>query len=385
MPKRKRKSTNHNSKILIYIAWALGLIALILSVLVISYYFGYESAKEDIEKKSLQEKQKIAPKREEVSKKSDANSTTSVNSRLIQVLKKDVNISGGITKDESNTTINEEMNLTKIDNEKIFKEELVQERLVVAKVKKESFKMGTEVGGAAHEYGDEPQEQLLHTQREIKKTGAKPKLAIIIDDVSTQAHVSAINSVGLPLTKSFLPPSDGRPNSARLAAKESQYMVHLPMEAQKFSAEEPFTLRINDSQQNISSRIKELKSLFPKVRYVNNHTGSKFTADATAMKKLVTALNEQKIAFVDSRTTGKSEAPRVVKAFGLPYQARDVFLDHEMDKPYIVSQIKKAVAIAKKYGTAIAIGHPHANTIEALSTSKNLFSDVELVSIENLN
>lgn len=44
-----------------------------------------------------------------------------------------------------------------------------------------------------------------------------------------------------------------------------------------------------------------------------------------------------------------------------------------MDKPYILSQIKKAIEIAKKHGSAIAIGHPHANTIAAISESKTFF------------
>ena len=55
-----------------------------------------------------------------------------------------------------------------------------------------------------------------------------------------------------------------------------------------------------------------------------------------------------------------------------------------MKKSYIISQIKKAIKIAKAHGTAIAIGHPHAITLLALSESKKLFKDVELVYINRL-
>ncbi|NOR57365.1 MAG: divergent polysaccharide deacetylase family protein, partial [Sulfurimonas sp.] len=62
----------------------------------------------------------------------------------------------------------------------------------------------------------------------------------------------------------------------------------------------------------------------------------------------------------------------------------DVFLDHAMDKASITTQIKRAIKIAKLHGTAIAIGHPHANTLLALHESKKLFKDVELVYINRL-
>ena len=133
------------------------------------------------------------------------------------------------------------------------------------------------------------------------------------------------------------------------------------------------------------TRIRNIKNLFPKVRHINNHTGSKFTSDEVAMNRLIYALNSNNISFVDSRTTAETKAPKVLKNFGLSYVARDVFLDHHMDKKYIKEQIKKAVKVAKKHGTAIAIGHPHANTILALSESEKILKEVELVYINRLN
>ncbi|MFA6191570.1 MAG: divergent polysaccharide deacetylase family protein [Sulfurimonas sp.] len=372
MVKRKKRVSKNDSKTLTYIAWVLGLIALVLSALVVGYYLGYEGAQNEIAKKPKPERQKQQdlPKITDDSiKKNDALSDSTVNHRLIEVLKKDVNL----------TNYKEEIN-----SEKIIKEEINS-----TKVKKDVpiSVSSKEQGGAAHEYEDESIEiPPIPALKEVKKyTGGRPRLAIIIDDVSTPSEVNALNSLGIILTKSFLPPRNGRPDSAKLASHESQYMVHLPMEAQKFSAEEPFTLRVGDSQQDISHRIKELKELFPKVKYINNHTGSKFTSNEAAMNRLITALNENHINFIDSRTTSKSEAPKVMRSFGLNYQGRDVFLDHQMDKQTIILQIREAIKVAKKNGTAIAIGHPHPNTILALHESKGLFADVDLVTIDKLN
>jgi len=331
MAKRRKKSnTKKESKFLFYFAWFLAVVAMVLSALVAGYYYGYEEAKEEIVKKekTLKENQLALLKQQE--KTTSKKAMQDVNNRLKEVLK-------------NNTE---------------------------------------HYSSASHEYDEMP--QISPPKRAVKKVVTKPKLAIIIDDVSIKSHVNALKSLNIPLTMSFLPPSAARPNSAKLASKEKFYMVHLPMEAQSFSAEEPLTLRVNDSEETISDRIKELKRLFPKVAYINNHTGSKFTSNELAMNRLIFALNAQNINFIDSRTTAQTKAPKVLKNYGISYVARDVFLDHHMDIPYIKKQIKKAISIAKSHGTAIAIGHPHANTILALSESKKLFKDVELVYVNKL-
>ncbi len=343
MAKRKRKSLKNESNILKYIAYFLAVVALVLSSLVGGYYLGYEDAKDKMASQEKQEKQKRLALIEKLEKTTKSTSE-SVNDRLKEVLKK-----------ESKFQIKKE----------------------ISKVK--------EYADASHEYDNNTlAKPPLRAKKETKQSSDKPKLAIIIDDVSISSHVNAIKSLGLPITMSFLPPSKSRPDSAKLAAKEDFYMVHLPMEAQSYSAEEPITLRIYDSQKTILSRIKKIKLDFPKVMYINNHTGSKFTANEIAMNRLITALNTYHISFIDSRTTAETKAPEVLKNFGLKYVARDVFLDHKSNKAYIVSQIKKAIQIAKDEGSAIAIGHPHANTIMALHESKNLFKDVDLVYVNKV-
>lgn len=330
--KSTKKSTNKSSKILTYIAWGLALIALMLATLMAGYYLGFSSAKDASKKEILKEKKERLAllKKLETSVKTKP---VSINKKLQEVLKKERH----------------------------------------------------EYISAAHELDESSadSEPKMFQRKRVLST-KKPRLAIIIDDVGTKSQVEAIKSLRLPLTMSFLPPSKARPHTPQLASHEKFYMVHLPMEAMHWSAEEPFTLRVSDSQQVISNRIKEIKKLFPKVHYINNHTGSKFTADETAMNRLIYALNKNNINFIDSRTTAQTKAPMVMKNFGKSYVARDVFLDHHMDKPYVLKQIKLAIKTAKSHGTAIAIGHPHKNTLQALYESKKLFKDVDLVYVYGL-
>jgi len=335
MPKKRKTKESKNSKFLLYTVWSLAIVALMLSSLIIGFYYGNKSAKAEIaEKRAVEKEKRLTLLKRDEEKKKSLQEAQSVNKRLKEVLQK-----------ESKKYVS-----------------------------------------ASHELdGVSIQEQPKEHKREPVKTLHKPKLAIIIDDVGTRSQVEAIKSLNLRLTMSFLPPSEYRPNTPKLAAKEKNYMVHLPMEAQNFSAEEPFTLRVNDPQEHISVRVEQIKKLFPDARYINNHTGSKFTADEAAMNRLIFALNTNGLLFVDSRTTAQTKAPKVLKNFGLTYLARDVFLDHHMQKPYILKQIKEAVRIAKSHGSAIAIGHPHKNTLQALNESKKILQDVELVYIDNIH
>lgn len=221
-------------------------------------------------------------------------------------------------------------------------------------------------------------------KRAERFSGTEAKLVIIIDDVSYARDVRMIRSTGLPVVMSFLPPSPRHPQSAELARAERRYMVHLPLEAVDFNDEEPDTLRTTSSEEEISKRISELKSLYPHVRYMNNHTGSRFTADEASMERLIRVLKKEGIGFVDSRTTPQTRGPVVSEKYGLPYRGRDVFLDHQNGVQNVKRQIEEAVAKAKKHGTAIAIGHPRPDTIQALIESKKLLGEVVLVGIDQI-
>lgn len=349
MSKRKKNSSKKSTNILKVIAWVLAMVAFSMSFIAIGYYMGYERAEGDITKKEKIKEQKRLALLKKIESKPQ---TQSVNNRLKKVLRKEAEV-----KETAKVLLSKEM--------------------------KKEIKKVKSYAGSSHEYAKA--KPPVRVQREVKRvSSSKPKLAIIMDDVSVKSQVNAIKSLGLNITMSFLPPSKARPHSAKLASNEDFYMVHLPMEAQSFSAEEPDTLRISNSQQEVSRRVEKIKSIFPKVKYINNHTGSKYTANEIAMNRLILSLNSNNISFIDSRTTAQTKVPTVMKNFGLKYVARDVFLDHHMDKPYIITQIKKAIKIAKEEGVAIAIGHPHVNTILALHESKKLFRDVDLVLINKV-
>jgi len=222
----------------------------------------------------------------------------------------------------------------------------------------------------------------LHVKKE-EYTG-KPKLAIILDDVSFAHETKMIKKIPFKVSPSFFPPTKRHPDTVKLSKDFLFKMVHLPMEALSYGRPEPKTILVGDSIAKIRARIKQIKKWFPKVKYYNNHTGSKFTANYQAMDRLMRVMREENLHFVDSRTTAKTKAPQIAKKYKTHLYARDVFLDNSPQKQLIREQLKKAVKIAKRRGYAVAIGHPHKNTLEVLIGAKNLLKDVELVYLKEL-
>jgi polysaccharide deacetylase 2 family uncharacterized protein YibQ len=240
---------------------------------------------------------------------------------------------------------------------------------------------------ARHEYAPKDKKALpppAEPRAIVPVKACTAKLVIIMDDVSYAHDVAAIRSTGLPLVMSFLPPSPRHPDSATLAESVSGYMVHLPMEAVTYNHEEPVTLRISDSIETIEKQIKLVKRLYPNARYINNHTGSKFTSDVAAMDRLIGVMKDNGLIFVDSRTIGTSKVKMAEAKYGLRYLGRDVFLDHEDGVANVKKQIRDAVSLAKRHGSAIAIGHPRPDTIQALKESKDILNQVQIVRIDQI-
>ena len=213
----------------------------------------------------------------------------------------------------------------------------------------------------------------------------KPKIAIVIDDVTTQAQKDTILSMGYKITMAFLPPTNTHPTSAKIALNLPFYMIHFPMQASpKFKGQEIGSLNITDSYETIEKRVKQLREWYPNAVYTNNHTGSVFTENEEAMDKLFRALKKYNFIFVDSRTSNKSVAKKYALKYNMPYIVRNTFIDNEENYQYIQNQLKQAIEIAKKQGYSIAIGHPHSVTLKVLKDSKHLLKDVEPIFINQL-
>jgi polysaccharide deacetylase 2 family uncharacterized protein YibQ len=77
-------------------------------------------------------------------------------------------------------------------------------------------------------------------------------------------------------------------------------------------------------------------------------------------------LQPRHLFFLDSKTSAKSVGESLARQHKVPTISRDVFLDDEITVEAVIRQLDLTERLARKRGYAIAIGHPHQPTLEAL-------------------
>jgi uncharacterized protein len=196
----------------------------------------------------------------------------------------------------------------------------------------------------------------------------RPLIAMVIDDLGLRrANTAALIEMPGPLTLAFLPYASAleqQTEAARAAGHE--LLVHVPMEAAGHEWPGPNALLGTLTPPELLSRLRAQLRSFRGFVGVNNHMGSLLTADRAGMALVMAELRERDLLFLDSRTTAKSVAAHEAQRLGVPNAARDVFLDNELGLEYVRHQLRQTEQIARRRGSAVAIGHPHDVTIEAL-------------------
>jgi polysaccharide deacetylase 2 family uncharacterized protein YibQ len=128
----------------------------------------------------------------------------------------------------------------------------------------------------------------------------------------------------------------------------------------------PGEIKTAMTDDDITKQTEDDVAQVPLARGVNNHEGSEASADARVMKDVIAVLKAHDLFFVDSRTNANSVGAQQAEDAGVPTASRNVFLDNQADVAYTESMLERTVAIAKRDGSAIAIGHPKPTTLEAI-------------------
>ncbi len=194
-------------------------------------------------------------------------------------------------------------------------------------------------------------------------------LALLIDDFGYSADtITSFAAMPRPVTFAVLP---YRPHSSEAASRAlsagHQVMLHLPMEPLTASEQsEASTITVAMSDQEIRDMTAKAVKAVPGIIGVNNHQGSRATADRRVMKAVLGVLKANNLFFVDSRTSGQSIAYEAARQVGLRAGVNEVFLDGRNEVEYIKGQLRTAARLAIKDGNAIAIGHARPSTAIAV-------------------
>ena len=195
------------------------------------------------------------------------------------------------------------------------------------------------------------------------------RLAILLDDLgSDRAAADAIFALHVPITISVLPYHEHSQEIAQAARKHGcEVMLHLPMQSVANETPEQQELRPGLSQDAVDEMVAKMLEALPEADGVNNHQGSQATSNSALMNELMPVLRDAGVFYVDSRTTAVTVAYETAKRDGVKTAFRNVpFLDDVQTKSAVKKQLEIAIHGAKEKGEAIAIGHPHAVTLEAL-------------------
>lgn len=199
-------------------------------------------------------------------------------------------------------------------------------------------------------------------------TGA-PLIALVIDDVG-QSFERAMEVVALepPLALALLPYADRLPELAKAARERGhEVLAHLPMQPDNGAIDEgPNGLRLDLDAAELQRRLVWNLDRIEGLVGASNHMGSRFSADAQGMRMVLGEVRARGLLWLDSRTTAASVGVSVAEELNLPAASRDMFLDNRLDAASIAERLRETEAIARANGYAIAIGHPHHVTLQAI-------------------
>jgi hypothetical protein len=216
-----------------------------------------------------------------------------------------------------------------------------------------------------------------------------PRVAIIIDDLGYDRHLAEkLIQLKAPLTLAILPFSPHRETISRLAeAHQLETLLHLPMEPMEYPDINPGpgALLAGMSADDLLRTLEANLDALPGIKGVNNHMGSRLTAQSEAMYQVFSVLKKRGLFFVDSRTTETSICRPSARLLQLPFAQRDVFLDHSTDPVSIRRQVRLLLRIAYRKGEAVGIGHPNPATLAVLrETLPELREQLEIVPVSQL-
>lgn len=194
------------------------------------------------------------------------------------------------------------------------------------------------------------------------------QLAIVIDDFGYRPQQeNQVLAMPPALSVAVLP---NAPHAREMAIKAHQLghevLIHLPMAPLSKQPLEKDTLRPEMSSAEIERIIHDAVGKVPYAVGLNNHMGSAMTSSLFGMQKVMQTLSHYRFYFLDSMTIGNSQAMRAASGTGVKVIKRKVFLDDTQKETDIRLQFNRAITLARRNGSAIAIGHPHPTTVRVL-------------------
>lgn len=229
-------------------------------------------------------------------------------------------------------------------------------------------KSGDLESGAEEERSGDVRSADAGLARSSDLTAGPALLAIVMDDCGPSIELARkVAKLNLPITWSILPNLTYSKQIAKtLRESGAPFLVHVPMQAEvdpdgKAGAA-MYDIGVGMSEAAVARALASLIDSLPGACGVNNHRGSRATADEKAMSAVMDELAGRKLFFLDSNTSPKTVAYDVAKRKGLRTLKNGHFLDNEADRKKIAEEMNFAMGMAKKRGSVVVICHLRPET-----------------------
>lgn len=214
----------------------------------------------------------------------------------------------------------------------------------------------------AEDYGDVVIEPAVEEETPAAAIEKKPggKLFIVIDDVGNNlSDLQTFLNLKVPLTFAVMPGRAFSEESVKLIREAGlDIILHQPMEPVGGQNPGDGAITTGMDQNEIYRILDKNLAAYPAIKGMNNHMGSKVTADLPTMKAVMSYLKQKDMFFLDSVTTNQSVAEEVASAVGVPFAKRNsIFLDNDVDKASVEKAFYSGTEVASAKGAAILIGH----------------------------
>lgn len=221
----------------------------------------------------------------------------------------------------------------------------------------------------------------------VVSTVESAQVAIVIDDIGYRVTDKQVLNIPGDITYAVLPHTPYGKRIAEIANKKAHDVIlHIPMESTLGKKLGPGALTSDMDEAGIRHTLSESFREIPFAVGMNNHMGSHLTTLSQPMNWTMRFLKERELLFLDSVTSPNSLAKKVAHKIGVPAMSRHVFLDNHLNHEYIAAQFDKLIIKAQRHQVAIAIAHPHPETVAALTKliPKLKANGVNLVSLSTL-
>jgi len=204
----------------------------------------------------------------------------------------------------------------------------------------------------------------------VRRDDRGNRVALIIDDLGYDLDVARkISNLPVPIALAVLPHCPFSREVTRLAReKNREILLHLPMEPRGYPEVDPGegALLCSMTEEDVIRQLEKNIEAVPGAVGVNNHMGSLFMENGDDLEVVLCHLKRKSLFFIDSLTTGNSRAGQAARRVGLPFAARDVFIDNGNSLAETRAVFERLLEKRSSWRELVLIGHPYETTVDAL-------------------